>query len=158
MKLVRKNVQVSLWPIMIKDIRLRSLSILFLPIPAILLLSTGKYQVDQDPGWKSPEWTDTIRNPLKGNHNSIMEGKELYNLECTDCHGEKGKGDGSLSSRLTPGPPDFGSIKFQNQSDGAIFWKIANGNKPMPAFGGALSIKQRWQVINYVRTFVNKSN
>jgi len=99
---------------MIKDITLRNHPILVLPILAILLLSTGRYQVNQDPGWKSPAWTDTIRNPLKGDHNSIMEGKELYNLECIECHGEKGKGDGLLSSDLTPGPPDFGLIKFQN--------------------------------------------
>jgi mono/diheme cytochrome c family protein len=148
-----------------KIIEFRSLSTLTLSILAIItLLSMAKYQAYQNPQWISPArtdtipqwisptWADTIRNPLKGDNESTMGGKEIYTLKCVICHGEKGKGDGPLSSNLTTRPLDFGSISFQNQSDGAIFWKISNGKRPMPAFGGVLSIQQRWQVINYIRT------
>jgi mono/diheme cytochrome c family protein len=141
-----------------KKIEFRRLSILVLPILTITILSMARDLVYQNPEWISPKWTDTIRNPLKGDNESILGGKKIYTQQCIDCHGEKGKGDGVLSFDLTPKPSDFGSIKFQNQSDGAIFWKITNGNRPMPAFGGVLSTKERWRAINYVRTFINKSH
>jgi len=42
---------------------------------------------------------------------------------------------------------------LQSQSDGALLWKITNGNvdKGMPPFSG-LPEMQRWQIILYVRT------
>jgi cytochrome c len=120
-----------------KIIKLRRLSILVLSVTLLSMLSMVKHQVYHTPEWKAPISTDTIRNPLKGDTESIAEGKKIYALHCIACHGEKG-------------------VKIQNQSDEAIFSKITNGNKPMPAFGDVLSIKQRWQVVNYVRTLITK--
>jgi len=42
------------------------------------------------------------------------------------------------------------------QTDGAIFWKISEGNSPMPAFQEAFSDAQRWDIVNYVRTLAPK--
>ena len=41
--------------------------------------------------------------------------------------------------------------KIQKQSDGVIYWKIANGRSPMPGYG-SLTPTQRWDLVNYVRT------
>ncbi len=38
----------------------------------------------------------------------------------------------------------------------AIFWKISEGNSPMPAFQEAFSDEQRWDIVNYVRTLAPK--
>jgi len=39
----------------------------------------------------------------------------------------------------------------QNQSDGAIYWKITNGNPPMASYKETLTEEQRWQLVNYIR-------
>ena len=34
----------------------------------------------------------------------------------------------------------------------AVFWKISEGNSPMPAFQEAYNETQRWTLVTYVRT------
>jgi mono/diheme cytochrome c family protein len=38
-------------------------------------------------------------------------------------------------------------------TDGELFWKISEGHRPMPAFQGKLSEEERWQLVDYIRTF-----
>jgi mono/diheme cytochrome c family protein len=45
-----------------------------------------------------------------------------------------------------------------HQSDGAIFWKMSEGNTPMPAFQETFTEEQRWQVVHYVRTLAPAVN
>jgi len=42
--------------------------------------------------------------------------------------------------------------RLRAQLDGAFFWKISVGNKPMPGYKTRLSETDRWNVVNYVRT------
>jgi mono/diheme cytochrome c family protein len=41
-------------------------------------------------------------------------------------------------------------------TDGEIFWKMGEGKLPMPAFKKRLTDEQRWQLVNYLRTFAPK--
>jgi len=41
-------------------------------------------------------------------------------------------------------------------TDGELFWKISEGRRPMPEFKKRLTEEQRWQLVNYVRTFAPK--
>ncbi|HEY4797975.1 MAG TPA: cytochrome c, partial [Bacteroidia bacterium] len=83
---------------------------------------------------------------------SIAAGKKIYEKECLNCHGKKGKGDGKDAANQDATVADLSSAKVQAQTDGEIFWKISEGRKPMPANKKTLSEDQRWQVLNYVRT------
>ena len=38
-------------------------------------------------------------------------------------------------------------------TDGELFWKISEGHRPMPAFKNKLSEEERWQLVDYIRTF-----
>ena len=71
---------------------------------------------------------------------------------CFVCHGPKGKGDGMAGAGLTPKPTDLTSEAVQSQSDGAIFWKIAEGRSPMASYKSSIPEKKRWEIINYIRT------
>jgi mono/diheme cytochrome c family protein len=102
--------------------------------------------------FNAPASADTMHNPFKNAASAAMDGKKVYTQYCVVCHGEKGKGDGAAVAGLSKKPADHTSVAFQKQSDGAIYWKIANGNSPMPAFKATLKPKQIWQLVNYART------
>lgn len=110
----------------------------------------------QNDKWTAPAAAEKKVNPIASNEKSIADGKVIYIKNCNDCHGKKGKGDGPKSGDLEKSPKDFTKEDFQKQTDGSIFWKIAEGKKPMPSFKKDLSDDQRWQVINYVRTLAIK--
>ncbi len=100
----------------------------------------------------SPTSADAIMNPLAGNDASVIAGKKIYTQLCVTCHGDKGKGDGIAAPGLPKRPADHTSAFVQDQTDGALFWIITAGNKPMPSYKTTLTATQRWQVINYIRT------
>jgi mono/diheme cytochrome c family protein len=100
----------------------------------------------------SPPSADTIKNPYKGHDETIIEGKKIYVRFCVTCHGDKGKGDGAAAPSLNKPPADHTSAFVQKQTDGALFWIIAEGNMPMPKYKRVLTPVQTWAVVNYVRT------
>src|SRR5579863_2230349 len=100
----------------------------------------------------APASADALVNPLKGNAAATAEGKKIYAGNCAVCHGDKGQGDGAAAPGLSKPPADHSSAAVQKQSDGAIFWKISEGNNPMPAYKTVYSETQRWQLVNYIRT------
>ncbi len=80
---------------------------------------------------------------------SIESGKKIYLTNCAGCHGEKG--DGSAF----PGAFDFSDRKKMNKSNSSVFFDaITNGisGTAMPSFG-RLSETERWDVIDYIKTF-----
>ncbi|CAG0976939.1 MAG: cytochrome c [Bacteroidetes bacterium] len=102
--------------------------------------------------WKAPESADKVANSIPADQASINAGKHLFNKLCWTCHGQTGKGDGPASNNLNPKPADFSTVEFNEQTDGAIFWKISEGRGAMASYKTSLSIKQRWQLVNYLRT------
>jgi mono/diheme cytochrome c family protein len=105
----------------------------------------------------APKTADALVNPLKDNTPATGEGKKTYITYCAPCHGEKGKGDGVASAGLSKSPADHTSSGVQKQTDGAIFWKISEGNTPMPGYKKILSETQVWQLTNYIRTLSKAS-
>ncbi|MCH8034776.1 MAG: cytochrome c [Bacteroidetes bacterium] len=109
--------------------------------------------------WKAPASVKTLENPLakfKGNAKITNLGKSLYTQQCATCHGDSGLGDGSSARYLQKYPRNLTTSEFQSQTDGEIFWKIVNGNSPMPTFKDILTEKQMWIVVNYLRTLASK--
>jgi mono/diheme cytochrome c family protein len=106
----------------------------------------------QNTPWAAPKESDNLKNPLAGNSSVLPEAKALYIANCGPCHGDKGRGDGPAASGLNPKPADHSSVAIQNESDGALFWKLAEGRAPMPGYKKIFSDQQRWELINYIRT------
>ena len=79
-----------------------------------------------------------------------------YKIDCLRCHGKEGKGDGTSAMKIEKTVADLSSDKVQTQTDGELFWKISEGRKPMPLAKRTLTDDQRWDVINYIRTFRKK--
>ena len=107
--------------------------------------------------WKAPPTAVNRPNPVPSNANAIALGQKLYTANCFTCHGENGKGDGPGAAALEKKPADLGAcIKQNNESDGSLFWKISEGRSPMVSWKGALSETQRWELVNYIKTFAGK--
>jgi mono/diheme cytochrome c family protein len=102
--------------------------------------------------WDTPAWTDTIKNPYVNNVAVTDSGKILYQRICSVCHGTSGKGDGVAAAGLSVRPADHTSPNVQLQTDGSLFYEMSNGHAPMPAYKSVLNEKQRWSLINYIRT------
>ena len=92
-------------------------------------------------------------NPMAGDLTSIQRGKELFTINCAQCHGITGKGDGPVAEKLKNKPFDLTSFPIHSFEDGGIFFVISTGvPKKMPALNENLTVSERWDVVNYVRT------
>lgn len=120
-----------------------------------LMLSSAVFQ---DEHWVAPIEADQLTNPMAGNEKAIAKGKKIYQKLCWSCHGINGTGEGPASEALVPKPANYTSAMVQNQSDGAIFWKITYGRGQMASFKQSLSDEQRWMLVNYVRVLSNGVN
>ena len=103
-----------------------------------------------DDNWAAPARASAKKNPVAGDAASIGRGKTVYTAECFTCHGPSGKGDGPQAKDLEKNPGNLTNL--QGQSDGALYWKVSEGKKPMPTFTSKLTEQQRWDVVNYIKT------
>jgi len=101
-------------------------------------------------------------NPLVPTKENVGKGRKLFFEDakptaCKLCHGSRGNGNGSLARRMEPPPRNFtcGSV-MQDLPDGQLFWVIQNGSRgtAMPAHKFSLGKEQIWQLILYIRRFL----
>lgn len=104
------------------------------------------------PKWMAPASASGKKNPVAVSDAAIQVGKKIFTKECVSCHGKKGVGDGPKAVDLDKKPGNLTTSDFQSQKDGALFWKITMGNKPMPSFKNAYTEEERWSLVNYLRT------
>jgi mono/diheme cytochrome c family protein len=102
--------------------------------------------------WLSPAPSAAKKNPVAATPASVAAGQKIYLKTCMMCHGKTGDADGPAVIELNIHPAKLSDPKLATQSDGALFWKITTGKKPMPAYGKRLSETDRWNLVNYIRS------
>jgi mono/diheme cytochrome c family protein len=107
--------------------------------------------------WEPPKAADDVKNPVTADATSLKDAKVLYTTYCAPCHGDKGRGDGVAAAGLSTKPADHSSVAVQNKTDGALFWEMSEGHNPMPSYKQVFTEKQRWQLVNYIRTLAKKA-
>ncbi len=92
-------------------------------------------------------------SPISATPLIIAEGNTLFNINCSPCHGDAGKGDGAMVvAGKFPPPPSYDSDRIKTTPDGKLFYSIRYGKNLMGAYGTSLSPNQIWKVITFIRT------
>ena len=99
-----------------------------------------------------------LTSPLPSSLEIVEQGKALYNGKgaCFNCHGKDGDGNGPVAAQLDPSPRNFQHHGFwRHRTEGEIFWVIKNGSvgTSMVGFGGQLTDKEIWSIIQYMPSF-----
>ena len=121
------------------------------PLAAALILACSAIAFCQepktvDPDWKVPEKAARQQNPLRDKSHLAAGGRKIFERNCVQCHGDE-------NHQRKNNAPDVAAPEVQQESDGALFWRISSGNarKGMPSFS-SLPEAQRWQLVLYIRS------
>lgn len=98
---------------------------------------------------------EIIDNPYPISEKGLATGKELYNIFCATCHGEKGDGNGYLvrdDGGVYPVQPAILiNDEFTASSNGRMYHAIVYGKNLMGGYADKVSYEERWQIIHYIR-------
>ena len=90
-----------------------------------------------------------IPNPVPADARSLENGRKLYQINCSVCHGPAGMADGPVTKFGMPGIA-LVNESARARSDGYIFGVMRNGRGLMPSYN-RLEESERWDVVNYIR-------
>lgn len=111
----------------------------------------GTLPIDGEPQMDRIKMGELYRNPIEATPESLERGKALFETFCAVCHNYDAKGGGPVAAKFIP-PPDLTLDHYRKLSDGYIYGTIRNGSVLMPPQGAALYPKERWDVVNYLRS------
>ena len=105
---------------------------------------------------------EILSNPFPITEDGLKRGKELYNIFCGICHGEKGDGLGYLVAEDNPNakypaaPANFLQDTFYNSTNGRYYHALIYGKNVMGGYADKISYEERWQVIHWIRALQAK--
>jgi len=117
------------------------------------------YYADTDEDRKKAELE--LENPLKPSTSDELKGyldkgKNLYNIYCSSCHGEKLDGNGKLwnsgDGPYPAAPKNFLLDEMVNAGDGRYYRAIMYGKNAMLSHKDKVSHDERWMIIHYIRS------
>jgi mono/diheme cytochrome c family protein len=105
---------------------------------------------------------DGVKNPRPETVVSVINGKRLYEANCSACHGSVVP-DGTVHIpplvKFGIPAPNLGASLYkrsdnpsEGRTDGYIFGTVRHGGALMPALGYKLSANEIWDIVNYVRS------
>jgi mono/diheme cytochrome c family protein len=96
------------------------------------------------------------KSPVPADGVSLQRGALLFGFNCQPCHGALGQGDGPVTKFWKPDarrPANLADPAIGQQlPDGILFQFISNGIGTMPPMRENTTERQRWDLVNHVRT------
>lgn len=92
-----------------------------------------------------------LLNPVRTSASNADSARFLYETHCSPCHGMGGKGDGLVAAKFQV-PPDLTLPKYRRSPDGYLYYVIRNGRFIMPSYAESVKSRERWLIVNHLRT------
>lgn len=95
----------------------------------------------------------TATNPVKQTAEGLAKAKNIYQIDCSMCHGDNGNGKTDLAKSMGLSLLDFTDAKaMSGKLDGEMFIMIRNGKGQMPPEAtGRANDTMVWNLIHYIR-------
>ncbi len=97
----------------------------------------------------------TFTTSVKFSDDELREGGRLFNIYCGICHGTALNGNGPLyadgNGKFAAAPANFMLEKYLHMPVGQMYAAVKYGKNMMGSYASQLDIKQRWQVIAYIK-------
>ena len=68
----------------------------------VILTGMMSFSYRQQAPWQAPADANKLVNPIKNNVTATKAGEDLFEAQCSACHGTTGKGDGMAGANLSP--------------------------------------------------------
>ena len=85
----------------------------------------------------------------------LARGKRIFEMNCAQCHGPRGAGDGPQARDIKPPPAAIGSSGTMNGVSPALIYRVVSvgvAGTLMPPWASVLTPDDRWAVATYVNT------
>jgi mono/diheme cytochrome c family protein len=94
---------------------------------------------------KAPQKAVIRRNPLENDPEAVVAGGKLFEIHCSECHGDLAEGGRKA--------PSLVADEVQQATPGTLFWVLTNGvvRRGMPVWS-KLPEPQRWQIVRYLKS------
>ena len=89
--------------------------------------------------------------PMEVTRELIDRGRQRYDIYCSPCHGETGKGDGIIVQRGMKRPPAYHEQRLVEMPAGYFFDVITNGFGMMYSYASRVKPEDRWAIVAYIR-------
>lgn len=90
-----------------------------------------------------------LPSPLE--EQTLVRGRQRYEIYCLPCHSPAGDGDGRVVRRGFPAPPSYHSERLRKASDRHFYDVISKGYGVMHAYGDRVDPTDRWAIVAYIR-------
>ena len=104
--------------------------------------------------------------PLDFNKNekTLNQGKELFGMMCSHCHGKNGDGKGTIQHVVYSAVPSYNDTILIRRSgttmsalkEGHIFHAITYGLNAMGPHASQISESERWEIVYYIQENLQK--
>ena len=120
------------------------------------VMPPGTMPVNGEAPMSREDASTKLHNPLPTSPEVLAAGKSLFDSNCAVCHGNDARGDGTVRFLLRVPPADLTAGVAAQRTDGYIYATIRNGSIVMPSYADAMSSRERWEVVLYLRSLQRK--
>lgn len=121
--------------------------------------SVPYYYADTEPE-RTRAMNEILSNPFPISEAAIANGKQMYDIFCATCHGDKADGNGYLvrdNGGVYPAQPaNLINEEFTTASNGRFYHALIYGKNVMGGYSDKVSYEERWNIIHYIRSLQAK--